>query len=191
MCRLLFTLTKALQSGICHDTPDCRQTCRPPEMRQLRLCQHMPGLCSRSTGYATWSEPCSAQQPSARQSAVVPCGRCIGSYLSERGSVQADGRREAPDDAVAEDAGSRSSQGGLEEDDVAVRLLSPAAEAPVDELFEAEFAALMETHQVGLASYCCAWCRPTTCNGIHCEPQTQASRAGTAATNSGSWQVQL
>jgi hypothetical protein len=35
---------------------------------------------------------------------------------------------------------------------VAVRLLSPAPEAPVDELFEAEFAALMETHQAGLAS---------------------------------------
>ena len=49
---------------------------------------------------------------------------------------------------LAEDGGSLSSQEGLEDGDVAVRLLSPAAEAPVDEDFEADFAALMEAHQV-------------------------------------------
>ena len=59
----------------------------------------------------------------------------------------ADGKRAAPDNAVAQDAGSLSSQDGFGDDDVAVRLLSPAAEVPIDEEFEADFAALMETHQ--------------------------------------------
>ncbi len=59
----------------------------------------------------------------------------------------ADGRRAAPAGAAAEDGGSLSSQDGIEDGDVAVRLLSPAAEVPRDEDFEADFAALMETHQ--------------------------------------------
>lgn len=69
-------------------------------------------------------------------------------------AVHADGKRAAPDSAVAQDAGSLSSQERLEEGDVAVRLLSPAAEAPVDEEFEADFAALMEAHQAST-------CRPS------------------------------
>ena len=64
--------------------------------------------------------------------------------------VHADGKRAAPVGAVTEDAGSLSSQDGLEDGDVAVRLLSPAADVPVDEDFEADFAALMQTHQASI-----------------------------------------
>ena len=62
----------------------------------------------------------------------------------------ADGKRAAPACAEANDAGSLSSQDGHEDGDVAVRLLSPAVEAPVDEEFEADFAALMDAHQAGV-----------------------------------------
>ncbi len=62
----------------------------------------------------------------------------------------ADGKRAAPAGAAAEDGGSLSSQDGVEDGDVAVRLLSPAAEVPVDEDFEADFAALMEAHQASI-----------------------------------------
>ena len=77
------------------------------------------------------------------------------SWLSAR-LGHADGKRAAPAGAAAEDGGSLSSQDGIEDGDVAVRLLSPAAEVPVDEDFEADFAALMEAHQAST-------CHPAAC----------------------------